>query len=56
MKTSYKIEYYVNFATSQIEDIIAEQWIQIRQFEQAFVLTKVTRHVYLLHYSDAVLH
>nr|XP_034599991.1 uncharacterized protein LOC117860712 isoform X3 [Setaria viridis] len=24
----------------KIEDIIAEQWIQIRQFEQAFVLTK----------------
>ncbi|CAL4888088.1 unnamed protein product [Urochloa decumbens] len=25
----------------KIEDIIAEQWIQIRQFEQAFVLTKM---------------
>ncbi|CAN6278380.1 unnamed protein product [Urochloa humidicola] len=25
----------------KIEDIVAEQWIQIRQFEQAFVLTKM---------------
>ncbi|CAL4888090.1 unnamed protein product [Urochloa decumbens] len=31
----------------KIEDIIAEQWIQIRQFEQAFVLTKYAGGIYL---------
>jgi hypothetical protein len=35
----------------------AEQWIQIRQLEQAFVLTKVIHHLYhtTIQYAEAVL-
>jgi hypothetical protein len=34
----------------------AEQWIQIRQLEQAFVLTKVIHHLYhaTIQYAEAV--
>jgi hypothetical protein len=41
----------------QIEDMTAEQWIQIRQLEQAFVLTKVIHHLYCatIQYAEAVL-
>lgn len=35
-----RVEFLIN-EVKKIEDIIAEQWIQIRQFEQAFVLTKM---------------
>ncbi|KQJ94601.1 uncharacterized protein LOC100842654 isoform X3 [Brachypodium distachyon] len=35
-----RVEFLSN-EVKKIEDIIAEQWIQIRQFEQAFVLTKM---------------
>lgn len=33
--------FYFCYVLNQIESIITEQWIQIRQFEQAFVVTKV---------------
>ncbi|CAN6251351.1 unnamed protein product [Urochloa humidicola] len=38
--TERKVE-TLSSEVKKIEDIIAEQWIQIRQFEQAFVLTKM---------------
>ena len=41
----------------QIEDIIAEQWIQIRQIKQAFALTKVIHHLYgaTIHCAEAII-
>lgn len=45
---------FLGSEVKKIDNIIAEQWIQIRQFEQAFVLTKtMTSEVYARRLSES---